>query len=108
MSNQDRRVPRSYDEIVRGTVPDLDSSRRPTVQQEADARDGFRALDDEETELRNSVVAAVGENIDVEVARSTVTLRGSVRDIRMIDEIEARVARIDGVDHVSNQLVVGA
>src|ERR1041384_3461452 len=36
---------KSYEEIVRQTVLDPDSSKRPTLGQEQAAREGFRALD---------------------------------------------------------------
>ena len=117
MPNQDRPVPQSYDEIVRRTVPDPDSSTRPTVRQEQLAREGFRAMDDDERALRARVVAALEDlvascnvdcNFDVEVDRDTVIVGGRVRDAATLNRIEDVVGKVDGVGHVVNRLVVGA
>jgi osmotically-inducible protein OsmY len=116
MRNQDRSVPQSYDEIVRRTVPDPDTSERPTAQQEQLAREGFRAMDDDERALRARVVDALEDllascnvdcNFDVEVDRKTVILGGQVPNVAMLDSIEDAVNKLDGVDHVVNRLVVG-
>jgi osmotically-inducible protein OsmY len=116
MPDKHRRVPRSYDEIVRSTVPDPDSSRRPTARQEALAREGFRAMDEHEHVLHARVVAALEDVLaacdacmafDVEVDRDTVTLRGSVPDVALMSRIEALVAQVEGVGEVVNRLVVG-
>lgn len=117
MRNQDRPVPQSYDEIVRRTVPDPDSSTRPTVRQEELAREGFRAMDDDERALRARVVDALEDlvascnvdcNFDIEVDRDTVIVGGQVRDAAMLTRIEDVVGKVDGVGHVVNRLVVGA
>jgi osmotically-inducible protein OsmY len=102
-------VPRSYEEIVRTTVPDPDSSRRPTERQEQLAREGFRQMDEHESALAARVQSAlVGElAVDIEVDRETVTLRGQVADAQTIARIEDLVSRVAGVSSVSNRLVVG-
>ena len=116
MRGQDRRVPQSYEEIVRNTVPDPDSSQRPTVRQEQLAREGYRALDEHEQELCARVVEALedalhGSNerwgFDIEIDRETVTLRGQVRDPATIALIEETVRDVAGVVAVNNRLVVG-
>jgi osmotically-inducible protein OsmY len=98
--------PTSYDDIVRRTVPDPDSSQRPSEHQEQQSREGFRAMDEQETALAARVQAAA-EGVAVEVARDTVTLRGQVRDAQAITRIEDAVRAVDGVANVVNQLVVG-
>jgi osmotically-inducible protein OsmY len=117
MRTPDRPVPQSYDEIVRRTVPDPDSSTRPTVRQEELAREGFRAMDDDERALRARVVSALEDlvascnakcNFDIEVDRATVIVGGEVPDAAMMNRIEERVAGVDGVEHVVNRLVVSA
>lgn len=117
MRSDNRRPPQSYDEIVRRTVPDLDSSQRPTARQEQLAREGFRAMDDRERALCARTVAALEDalassneswSFDLEVDRETVTLRGRVRDLGTIALIEDTVRNVDGVAAVENRLVVGA
>ncbi|MDQ3339884.1 MAG: BON domain-containing protein [Myxococcota bacterium] len=110
MRSDKGRVPQSYDEIVRKTVPDLDSSERPTVRQEQDAREGFRAMDEHEQALASRVLSALGgmTGVDVEVDRETVTLRGKVADATQISRAEELVSQVDGVSGVMNHLVVGS
>ena len=116
MRGQDRRVPQSYDEIVRRTVPDPDSSQRPTARQEQLAREGFRAMDAHEQALCERVVDALEDALrssneswgfEIEIDRETVTLRGSVRTPAAITLIEDTVRDVAGVVHVDNRLVVG-
>lgn len=110
MPKQEPPIPVSYDDIVRRTVPDPDSSQRPTERQEQQAREGFRAMDDHEAALAARVQSVVaGEpGVEVEVDRETVTLRGRVRDAQSIARIEEAVNRIDGVAGVINRIVVGS
>ena len=109
MRSDKRSVPQSYDEIVRTTVPDPDSSQRPTVRQEQQAEEGFRAMDEHEQALAARVLAALGgmPGVEVEVDRETVTLRGKVADAAQIARAEERVGGVDGVSGVVNRLVVG-
>ena len=116
MRGHDRRVPQSYEEIVRNTVPDPDSSQRPTVRQEQLAREGFRAMDPHEQELCARVVDALEDALygtndswgfEIEIDRETVTLRGQVRDPATIARIEDIVRDVAGVVAVNNRLVVG-
>lgn len=106
--------PPSYDEITRRTVPELDSSMRPTKEQEAQARDGFRAMDDSEKLLLARVSDALLTSgvpmgsIKVEVDRGTVRLMGNAPDPAAIDRATELVQDVDGVDGVDNQLVVPA
>jgi len=102
------RVPQSYDEIVRRTVPDPDSSKRPTARQEQLAREGFRALDEHEQALHARVFAALDDpsGIEIEVDRETVTLRGHVANAEMIAHVEELVGGVEGVASVVNHLVV--
>lgn len=106
------RKPRSYDDIVRETVVDPDSSRRPTRDQVRAAHDGHWELDDEERGLRDRVVTALGRGdadasgVSVEVARDLVTLRGKVSEPGMLRAIEDAVAAVPGVTTIHNQVVV--
>lgn len=106
--------PNSYDDIVRSTVLDPDSSNRPTREQEHAAREGFRALDPDEQHLQDDVQHAItGSGADVtdvtiEVTRERVTLRGRVPDVAMLRALEDAVAQVPGVETIHNQVVVTA
>jgi len=114
MSCNTGKSPQSYDEVVRQTVVDPDSSVRPTLAQEQAAREGYRALDVDEHALRDRVVhalAAAGPStagVMVEVSRDLVTLRGRVADPGMIRVIEDVVAGIAGVSTIHDQVVIDA
>ncbi len=104
-------VPKSYDEITRATVPEMDSSSRPTAEQKKQAVEGFRALDSDEQALANRVDAALAGNHDAagvkaEVERNRVTLRGQVPDAAALSRVVDAVRGIDGVGDVADQLVV--
>lgn len=106
--------PNSYDEIVRKTIVDPDSSVRPSRVQEQAAREGFRALDADEQVLYDRVRQALSSigpdaaNVTAEVSRELVTLRGRVTDAAMLRRIEDAVAYVTGVETIHNQVVVGA
>lgn len=102
-----RQIPRSYDEIVRRTVPEPDSSFRPDASQK-----------DQTNRLKPSdprVYARLSEellddhslgHIGFEVDQGRVTLHGTVRDARSISYLENLARSIEGVDDVINRLVV--
>lgn len=104
--------PRSYEEIVRRTVPDPDSSWRPTVEQEKRAYEGFRALDPEEQMLQERVCDALlsagldASTLHIEIDRDRVILRGEVRDHESLMRIPTVVGQVDGVRAVVDQLVI--
>jgi osmotically-inducible protein OsmY len=114
MSHSTVKNPKSYEQIVRQTVVDPDSSARPTLEQEQAGREGFRALDADERVLEQRVQAAVASSgadtsaVTVEIARDRVTLRGSVPDVGMLRPLEDAVARVLGVDTIHNQVVVAS
>jgi hypothetical protein len=114
MSRNTGKSPGTYEDIVRATVVDPDSSVRPTRGQEQAARAGFRALDPDEQVLHdqaNQAVATLGADasgVTVEVARERITLRGQVRDIATLRAVEDAVARVSGVDTIHNLVVVSA
>lgn len=58
-------MPKTYDEIVRKTVPEPDSSFRPSPEQVRQAYEGFRALDADEQALKDRVEAALGAHPNV-------------------------------------------
>ena len=107
------RPPRSYDEILRKTVPDLDLSWRPSAEQERLAYEGYRAMDPAEQELfhriHDALVGAACDTsrITVEVDRDRVILRGKVRDQQCMNRIPEVVRGVSGVSSVTDQLVIG-
>lgn len=104
--------PKTYDDIVRKTVPEPDSSWRPSDEQVRQAREGFRALDTAEQELHDRVSAALAQaglskvEVEIEVDRERVTLRGVAADDGELRKIEAVVAGVSGVGEVHDQVVV--
>lgn len=108
------RIPRTYDEITRATVPEPDSSFRPTEEQKRQALDGFRALDADEQALFDRIdraLVASGEKlqqVQVEVERDRATVRGSVRDAESLARVLDVVRGVDGVGEVVDRLVIAA
>jgi osmotically-inducible protein OsmY len=104
--------PLTYDEITRRTVPEPDSSFRPTREQEEAAYRGFRATTPDEDRLAAKVRTALASHdladVSLEITGVRVALRGKVRDVALIDRLGAAVAAVDGVEGVDNFLVVGA
>ena len=113
MAGNPERKTSSYEDIVRKTVVDPDSSARPTTDQERAAHEGFRAMDDDERKLQERVqqaLTAAGDElsgVSVEVTRNLVTLRGKVTTAGALRTLESTVARVAGVDTVHDQVVIG-
>lgn len=105
-----RKVPRTYDEISRNTVPEPDSGFRPTLKQLHETREGMWAMDDDEKALAARVDEALIEEqldeIGLEVQGTRVILRGPVADMKTMERIEEIVSGIDGVGKVDNHLYV--
>jgi len=104
------KTAKSYDEIVRNTVPEPDTSMRAAVGQE-----NVRVLDELEQMLYARVVDSLlgiadidPSGIAVEVERDRVTLRGQVSQVALLDRIERQVHGVPGVGLVANYLVVGS
>ena len=108
MGPNDRKPPQSYDEIVRRTVPEPDSSFRPTPEQVRDGLAGVRASDDDERALAARITAAVGgvAGVSIEVEHTRVILSGRVAAPALLQQIEDRVSAVEGVGSVDNRLVV--
>jgi osmotically-inducible protein OsmY len=112
MSRSNPRNAGTYDDIVRRTVVDPDSSVRPSREQERVAREGFRALDAEEQAIQDRVQRALAElgpgaaKVTCEVSRELVTLRGQVSEPAMLRRVEDAVAGLGGVETIHNQIVV--
>lgn len=104
--------PLTYDEITRRTVPEPDSSFRPSPEQVRQAFAGHRELDVDETALRDRVMAALAAaaletgGVTVEVTRDRVALHGKVKDAATMSRI-ADVVRDAGVRELDDHLVIG-
>lgn len=104
--------PRSYDDITRSTVPEPDSSYRPTVNQERAAFEGERILSSDEHVLHDAVSSALGgsgldvSGVAIEIDGSKVTLRGRVAAIHLLPRIEAVVRNVRDVGDIVDLLVV--
>ncbi|MDX2087043.1 MAG: BON domain-containing protein [Kofleriaceae bacterium] len=108
-------APRSYDEITRRTVPNPDSSWRPTEQQEEDAYAGRHFLTDDERKLLGRVTDVLLDTpgidmcgVNVEVEDTRVTLRGHCANPSAIERIVRAVSSIEEVSEVVDRLVVSA
>ncbi len=103
--------PTSYDDITRATVPDPDSSFRPSAAQLAQAREGFRALDADEEALAARVHAALADcgvaidRVTVDVARAIVTLGGAVGTATDLAKLGAAVQDLDGAEIVDRVVI---
>jgi osmotically-inducible protein OsmY len=104
------RTPRSYDEIVRRTVVDPDSSWRPTPEQE---RETARAPERDDHALYERVWQALVDTgldlecVGIEVHDNRVTVRGQVHNAFALGKIPAVIERVDGVEEVRDFLVIG-
>lgn len=100
--------PRTYDEIVARTVPDPDSSFRPTAQQRIEAR---RVQPPRDVALAAKVDEALREvgadHLAFEVDGLRVILRGVVPDLRTWHRIDAAVRAITGAEEIDNRTHIG-
>lgn len=107
-------TPRTYDEITRATVPDPDSSYRPTPEQQRATAAGELFVSADERALHDAVSNALsGSGVDVsdvsfEISGTRVTLRGRVDDVHLLPRIEAAVRDVEGVGDIVDLLVVDA
>ena len=85
--------PKSYDEITRNTVPEPDSSYRPSKDQERAAIEGQRILSMEESKLHARVTEALHSSglavaaVTAEIDDTRVTLRGQVSDVAGVGDV---------------------
>ncbi len=109
--------PSSYDEIVRRTVPEPDSSFRPTTDQVAQAGEESRSerqlaqMTDDERALHARIAQAIASvqrlgEISFELDGGSVTLSGRVHDAASIQQVESLVSAVGGIASINNRLVV--
>jgi BON domain-containing protein len=121
MAGQSRKTASSYDEILRRTVPNPDSSMRPSREEELLAKHRFgeptehrpRPLTPSERALLDRVRRALMtdpgidlRHVNVSVDFRCVVLTGDVPGDATSIRIEQIVGSLEGVDTVDNQLVV--
>lgn len=104
---------KTYDEIVRRTVPQMNLGFRPSAQDERESLRGPRALAADERELEARVRAALrvalgadAEAITIDIVPHQVTLGGRVptaEHARIAGDVTASLSGVEGLD---NQLVV--
>lgn len=106
------RASKTYDEVTRRTVPEADSGYRPTKDQERQAFEGYRALDEDEASLHARVMDALRESginwqdITIEIERDKVAVRGTVDDEEDLQRIPDLIRAVEGVGSVDDRLVV--
>jgi osmotically-inducible protein OsmY len=98
------RAPRSYDEIVRHTVPDPDGFYHPDPPPtEAELR-----LDHQMREAISEALIAHGiDTLGFEVDRGRVTLRGWVRDQATASRIERIITEVAPDAVIDRRLQIG-
>ncbi len=114
MAEQRGRTPRTYDEITRNTVPEPDSSYRPTSDQERAAFEGERILSGDEQVLHAKVATVLGSSgldvsrVSIEIDGTRVTLRGMVTDVHLLPQLENAVRSVGEVEDLVDLVVVDA
>jgi osmotically-inducible protein OsmY len=121
MAARSDKTPSSYDEILRRTVVNTDTSMRPSREEELLARHRFgeatehrpRPLTRAELDLldrvRRTLTADPGldlTNVDIAVDGRCVVLTGDVPGVATSVRIADLAGALPGVDGVDNQLVV--
>ena len=101
--------PRTYDEIVARTVPDPDSSFRPTPRQREEALTHVEPPRDVALAAKvDEALREVGaEHLAFEVDGLRVILRGAVPDLRTWHRIDAAVRAIEGAEEIDNRTHIG-
>jgi osmotically-inducible protein OsmY len=93
------RAPRTYDEITRRTVPEPDTSFRPSQDQLDRAQDEFIRQ-----QVGDLLVEHNAPDVGFEVDRGRVILRGTVRDEQMATRIRREVMRLKDVEQVDDHM----
>jgi osmotically-inducible protein OsmY len=117
----DRRDASSYDEIVRRTVPQPDSSFRSTIDEQHLSRHRAGAAADhiahEATDDERTTLAKVRETLDADPSIDLshvilmmdgreLVIKGDVPGPATSARIEDVAGHVDGVDRIDNQLAI--
>jgi len=108
-----RKPAKTYDEIVRRTVPTPDLGFRPSAEAELASLEGPRALTRDERALvsrvRTALHAALGDESDkitLDVSPGRLALQGEVASAKIARLAEDVASDVEDVGEVDNQLVV--
>lgn len=107
-----QNTPPSYDDITRRTVPEPDSSFRPTKDQERAAFEGERVLSSDERALYDKVSNALRSSrldiseVSIEIDGTKVTLRGRVTDHHTLPLLENVVRDVPDAGDIVDLVVV--
>jgi hypothetical protein len=101
-------MPRShqtYDDIIAGTVPDPDSSIRPTATQRREALARVPPPRDEALAVKvDEALREIGAgHLAFEVDGDRVILRGAVADLHTWRRIDTALRAIDGVEEIDDR-----
>src|SRR5689334_6584565 len=102
----------TYEDITRRTVIEPDGGRRPSVEQERQAFEGFRQMDMAEQTLYDHVREALRrsgvdvQRVSIEVEHDRVTLAGLVDDEHALVAIGAAIGAVEGVGSVDDRLSI--
>lgn len=108
-----RKPAKTYEEIIRRTVPSPDLTFRPSADEERASLAGPRALTRDERALvsrvRSALHAALGDESDkitIDIIPGKLALQGEVASANVVRRAEEVASEIEDVDEIDNQLVV--
>jgi osmotically-inducible protein OsmY len=103
------RTPRTYDEIIARTVPDPDSSFRPTAEARDEALSRVEPPRDEVlgAKVEQALREAGAAHLSFEIEGGRVILRGALADLSTWRRVDAAVSAIDGVGGLDNRTHIG-
>lgn len=113
LGGMQRKPAKTYEEIIRRTVPAPDLTFRPSADEERASLAGPRALTRDERALvsrvRTALHEALGDESDkitIDILPGKLALQGEVASADVLRRAEEVASGIDDVDEVDNQLVV--
>lgn len=102
-------TPRSYDDITARTVPDPDSSYRPTKEEEREALSRVETPRDEAlfSRVQDALRELGADHLSIETDGERVALHGPVADMAAWRRIDERLRAVEGVRELDNRTHVG-
>ena len=100
---------RTYDDIIARTVPDPDSSYRPTKDEERDALSRVEPPRDEalHSRVQDALRELGADHLSIDTDGERVTLHGAVADMATWRRIDERLREVEGVRAIDNRTHVG-
>jgi hypothetical protein len=101
--------PRSYDEIIARTVPEPDSSFRPSPSQREEALSHVEPPRDVALAAQvDEALREVGfEHLSFEIDGARVIVRGAVPDLRAWHRVDAALRAVLGAEEIDNRTHIG-